>query len=363
MSASQRAKALRRVTLLAATTALVLAGGSARAASAPVSGTPGVVTVGSGQALPSVSPDGATAYVVTTDSDGNLVVRAVDTRSGQVTGTAPLGAAQGSPQSALSPDGSRLYVVNGLQLSVVATGGPTVLATVPLPDQPRPTGWSQGLVSGLVAGPDGSEVYLVQQGPSAWRQGGQARVLAFGTAQRQFGPTVGLPALNTGAPALHPNGRDLYIGGGAGLYHVSAAGGTLTFVRTVPGTATNGDNGLAFTRDGGRLFATGPNSGGTLDLIDPATDTLLRSIRTVPVRSDVPPRLSADSSRFYLLQQDSSGTTAVISVDTATATVDTADSLTPQESALDGLAVGPDGHTLYVGGTNDTDAQLEVLGL
>ncbi|MFE6056398.1 hypothetical protein ACFQ6N_37115 [Kitasatospora sp. NPDC056446] len=364
MPTDQRTKTLLRATALAAT-ALLLTGTAARAA-APVSGTPAVITVGSGQALPSVSPDGATAYVVATQSDGTLAAEAVDTRSGQVTGTAPLGAVQGYLYSALSGDGSRLYVVDGLRLSVLDTAGPTVLATVALPDQPRPAGWSQGIPTAVVVSPDGAYVYVVQQGPSAWRQAGQARVLAFATAQRQFTSSLSLPAQSSATAAIRPDGRNLYVAGGSGVYHLSTAGGTLGLVGTVAGTNTGGDSAIAFGRDGRQLLAVSPEGGGTADLIDTGTDTVSRHLAFPQVNPGYPPRLSADGSRFYLIQNGGpdSGYAAVVSVDAVTGAPYPAETVVAQEGeGLTGLAVGPDGHTLYLGGTSGTDAELEIAGI
>ncbi|MEE1786398.1 hypothetical protein PUR71_26355 [Streptomyces sp. SP17BM10] len=369
MTAKTSPSTYTRATAVAAAAAAVLAltGTTAQAAAlsaaAPVSGTEGIVTVGHNQAQPLVSPDGTTAYVVVTGPGNAVQVKAVDTRSDAVTRQATLATAQLGQVAGLSPDGTRLYVANGQQLTVLDTAALAVVATTALPDQPRPAGWTPGALTGLTVSPDGSTAYVVQNGPVTYRQYGQGRVIAFSTAQKAFTGSVQVPTSFTGTAAFRPGGHDLYVGGDAGVFHVGTAGATPTLVGTVGGTAGALDYYPVFTPDGTRLFALASGSkGGQADVIDPAGDTVTRHLTLVGGFADLrAPQVSPDGTRLYVAKNDYTAGPSVLSVDTASGSAVAAETVSPDEDQLDGLAVGPDGHTLYVTGSIGSNGTLQII--
>ncbi|MBD0694678.1 YncE family protein [Streptomyces sp. CBMA123] len=350
--------------LTAAAAALLALTGTAAAADTPLSGNEATVTVGARNAAPVVSPDGAKAYVAVTEADNTSTVKAVDTQSGAVTARLALGTLQWSAHPALSADGSRLYVLDGQRLSVVDTATLTLLATVTLPDQPRPAGWAAGSTSGLAFSPDGSTLYVSQSGPTAYRQNGQSRILAFATAQQAFTTTVQIPAPYVGAPAARPGTGDVYVGTSQGVVHVSAAATTPTVAATVQGTATNLDYDLAFTPDGKRLFGLAELGTGASTLIDPATDAVTTTFHPAGSGDALEnPQVSADGTRLYLTDSNyGTSTASVLALDTATGAPVPAESAGDlDEDSLTGLALGPDGHTFYVGGTVGRNANLQII--
>lgn len=349
-----------------AAAALLAVSGTASAAGAPLAGAEATIAVGARNATPLVSPDGATAYVVVTEADNTSAVKAVNTQTGAVTGRLALGALQWGAHPVLSADGTRLYVLDGQRLSVVDTAGLTLRATLTLPDQPRPAGWAAGSTSGLALSPDGATLYVSQSGPTAYRQNGQSRILAFATAQQAFTTSVQIPAPYVGAPAARPGTGDVYVGSSQGVVHVSAAATAPVVAGTVQGSAANLDYNLAFAPDGKRLFGLSDLGSGNSAVIDPATDTVTRTFHPA-TGSDAlgSPQVSADGTRLFVTDSNSGTSTAsVLALDTATGAPVPADGVGADaldEDSLTGLALGPDGHTFYVGGTVGLTANLQIV--
>ncbi|MEV7598923.1 YncE family protein [Kitasatospora sp. NPDC089797] len=356
-----------RRTAVAAAVLLALTGtaatATAAAADAPLSGSEATIAVGARNAVPVVSPDGATAYVAVTEADNTSTVKAVDTQSGAVTARLALGTLQWGAHIVLSADGSRLYVLDGQRLSVVDTATLTLRATVALPDQPRPAGWTQGSTSGLAFSPDGSTLYVSQSGPTAYRQNGQSRILAFATAQQAFTASVQIPAPYVGAPAARPGTGDLYVGTSQGVVHLTTAGAAPAVAATVQGTATALDYNLAFTPDGKRLFGLAEIGSGTSTFIDPATDTVTGTFHAgAGAEALESPQVSADGTRIYLTDSTYTSSASVLALDTATGAPVPADGAGDlDEDNLTGLALGPDGHTFYVTGTVGQTANLQIV--
>ncbi|MFE6055577.1 YncE family protein [Kitasatospora sp. NPDC056446] len=364
MSRKTTRRSAAAVTTAAAAATLLALTATAATAAAPLSGTEATIAVGARNAAPVVSPDGAKAYVAVTEADNTSTVKAVDTQTGAVTGRLALGALQWGAHPALSADGSRLYVLDGLRLSVVDTATLTLVATLALPDQPRPAGWSAGSAAGLAFSPDGSTLYVSQNGATAYRQNGQSRILAFATAQQAFTASVQLPAPFVGAPAARPGTGDVYVGTSQGVVRVSAAATAPAVAGTVQGTATNLDYNLAFTPDGKRLFGLAELGTGASTIIDPATGTVTATFHPAGSGDSLEnPQVSADGTRLYLADTNyGTGTATVLALDTATGAPVPADGAGDlDEDAITGLALGPDGHTFYVGGTVGQVANLQIV--
>ncbi|MFD7451140.1 hypothetical protein [Kitasatospora sp. NPDC059827] len=366
MSRTTHRRTAATLTAAATTALLALTGTAATAATAaaPLSGTEATIAVGARGVVPVVSPDGAKAYVVVTESDNTSTVKTVDTQTGAVTARLALGTLQWSAHPALSADGSRLYVLDGQRLSVVDTATLTLLATLALPDQPRPAGWVAGSTSGLALSPDGATLYVSQNGATAYRQNGQSRILAFATAQRAFTASVQVQAPYVGAPAARPGTGDVYVGTSQGVVHVTTAATAPTVAGAVQGTATNLDYNLAFTPDGKRLFGLAELGSGASTVIDPATDTVTTTFHPATGGDTLEnPQVSADGTRLYLADSNyGTSSTSVLALDTATGAPVPADSAGDlDEDDLTGLALGPDGHTFYVGGTAGQGANLQIV--
>ncbi|MEV7028067.1 YncE family protein, partial [Kitasatospora sp. NPDC093558] len=334
-------------------------------ASGPVSGAEAVIAVGNEVAAPVVSPDGTTAYVVTATQQGNLVLKTVDTRSGATAGGLALGRNRWMVFAALSPDGSRLYVLNYLTLSVIDVRSMSVLGTATVPDQPRPSDESVGWPAGIALSPDGGTLYVSQAGSATVGHLGKGRVLSFATAQRAFTSSVEFPASIPGNVVVRPGGRDLYVGSEAGVVHLDLTGAAPAVTRVVPGTAAGHDSELAFSPDGARLFALNGARGGAGDEIDPATDTVTAhfTLTTNSVNFQFP-QVSPDGTRLYAVDNTIEGSgPSVYVLDTTTDTVVPGEAQALNEETVNGFAVGPDGRTLYAGGTVASTANLQIVAL
>ncbi|MFD8086786.1 hypothetical protein ACFV4F_34400 [Kitasatospora sp. NPDC059722] len=353
--------------------ALLLAGAGAAGADdapdGPVRGVPQTVALGSEPASVAVGPDGRTAYVSVKDGMNGVKLKAVDTRSGAVTATVTLTTGYGADAGpvAVSPDGSRVYVLFGAMsllplstLGAVDTATGTVVSTTLAPDQPRPDGTSPGGLSALTVSPDGSRVYVTQDGPSPWHQPVQpgARVLEFSPQQQAFTAAVTVPGRSLWSVVTRPDGADTYVSTDEGLDHLDTGAEPPAVAGTVaaPGTRTA----LALAPDGTRVY--GVSSTGTGYTVDPAADTVTATtdLGITPAQTLHDPSVSPDGTRLYIACLDSSSSTGkarILSLDTSTNTPVPAEAVTGL-NWVTALAVGPDAHTLYI-----ADGDLRIVGI
>ncbi|MFE6056800.1 hypothetical protein ACFQ6N_39195 [Kitasatospora sp. NPDC056446] len=284
----------------------------------------------------------------------------VDTRSGAVTADVVLSGGYNAAASgvAVSPDGSRVYVLYGVGhgspvslLGVVDTATDTLVASVAPPAQSTPAGYLAGNLGALTVSADGSRVYVTQFGPTTPQRPTEegTRVLQFDTGLQAFTGAVTVPGHFTGSVVARPGGGDVYVVSDEGLTHLDTSGGS-PVVEGTNGAAAGSFAGLALSPDDTRLF--GVNGGGRGFTVDLATDAVTASYDITAHRWLRTLSVNAAGTRLYTLSQDSS----LLAVDTAT------DAIVPGEgvpglSASD-LALGPDGHTFYA----VSGAELRIIG-
>lgn len=335
--------------------------------SAVTAGTARTVTVGWSAPVAAVTPDGAKAYVGVIDNDSGrtTVLKVVDTATGAITTRLTLSTTPWTyvGSLAVSPDGTRLYAAVGTsRLVTVDTADDTVVADVPIPDQPRPDGYVPGTVGSLVVAPDGAGVYLAQRGPQQRYGARPGRVLAYSTAARAFTASLDLADFGVGSIVLRPNGQDAYVTTAAGLVHLAATPTSLTTVRTF--TEGHGAGGSAvLSPDGSTLYGIGGSDSDYI--VDTATDTVTSGFHFAPGHGSLrAPVISPDGRRLYVVSQSSGimgpGTpfppgpyysSVILSYDTEAGALVPAEAAYPPSVGLTAtLSLGPDGHTLYLAG-------------
>ncbi|MER7850430.1 YncE family protein [Kitasatospora sp. NPDC096077] len=358
-------------TLLTAGALLLGAAGPAAAGGhhgGPVRGVPRTVALDASPAAVAVSPDGRRAYVAVKDSIHGLKLKTVDTRTGAITAVVTLTTGFGGDAGpmAVSPDGSRVYVLLGPNrhfpasvLGVVDTATDTLVSSTEVPDQPRPSGTYPGGLSALAVSPDGSQVYVTQDGPASWHRPPRpgARVLSFSAKRQAFTDALSIPGRYPASIVVRPDGDDAYVATETGLVHLALDDEPPAVVGTVAATAGTIVN-LALDPDDTHVHGVGDDGKGyTVDL---DTDTVDATFDIAPGQRLQNPAVSRDGSRLYAVGQDTTspdGKASVLSLDLAT------HHLVPTEGVpglqyVTGLAVGPDGHTFYVT-VNDT---LRIIG-
>ena len=266
-------------------------------------------------------------------SSGNGMVSAINTASGLVTATIPVGS---FPYGvAVSPDDSRVYVANlgSNTVSVIDTASNTVTDTIPVGGPP----------AGVAVSPDGSRVYVVNQCGSSTCNG---TVLVIDTATGQVtGSPIPVGNIPVGV-AVSPDGSRVYV------THLS---NTVSVIDTANDTVTatipvgNFPKGVAVSPDGSRVYVAN-NSSGTVSVIDTASNTVTDTISVG--NSPVGVAVSPDGSRVYVANAGSD-TVSVIDTANNTVTATIGVGLDPQ-----GVAVSPDGSRVYVANFNSNTVSV-----
>jgi YVTN family beta-propeller protein len=187
-----------------------------------------------------VSPDGRLLYAAGSLLSPPLLV--IDLAAGKVVDGILVGVFEGERESlvtdlAVSPDGSRLYVLaeNPHSFSVVDTASDKVIAALPL------FGVSEALT------PDGKKLYIAN-GAAGANKGGVVSV--FDTSTNQVTGTVSVPS-GPGKLAASPDGSRIYVGGSDGVTVIDTTSDRIDN-RNYP--LPGGGSSLAVSPDGSRLY-------------------------------------------------------------------------------------------------------------
>jgi YVTN family beta-propeller protein len=209
-----------------------------------------------------VTPDGSKVYVVNSDSK---TVSVIDTATNTVVGS-PIPVQPDPRGIAVAPDGSKLYVGDeiaffGGTVSVIDTVTNTVSATIPIGDPP---------LGGVAVTPDGSKVYVPQV----------TTVAVIDTVTNTVIATIPVGLIPIGV-AVSPDGSKVYV--------TSIEANTVSVIDTVTNTvsatipipplnpvigATPAS--VVVTPDGSKVYVVNANAN-NVSVIDAATNTVIGS--------------------------------------------------------------------------------------
>ena len=262
--------------------------------------------------------------------------------SSVTTGTAK----QSSPQNvAISPDGNRAYVTDGItSVWVVDTQSRAVVATIPAGSGPE----------GVVISPDGKNVYVTTvtcgTPPCA------SSVEVIDTATNAVTSTIPIGVTTSvllSGIAISSDGTRVYVAENTGNHVWAIDTSTKSIAATIL-TSNTGSADLSISPDGGHVYTIGWTLGPYVDtyfvdVIDTQTNaqtaTVSLGYQDVPVRIAISP----DGGHAYVSAEEGH----VWVVDTTQNALMSTITVSPG-NGLHGLAVTPDGSRVYVtcGNTN-----------
>jgi YVTN family beta-propeller protein len=230
-----------------------------------------------------VSPDGSRVYL----SD-ELNVTVVNTATSKVIATIHVGSDGsliGQAGVAVTPDGGKVYVASADVaehgfVSVIDTATNKVTAKISLVTSPLETGQT---AFGVAVSPNGSKVYVTRQGITVQDPGS---VFVIDATTNTVVGIVPVGPQPTGV-AVSPDGNKVYVTssvtGGDGVSVIDAATNTVT--TTIPDDKV--PIGVAITPDGKKVYVanfTGSlGENGTVSVIDAATNTVTATVMVGPL--------------------------------------------------------------------------------
>jgi YVTN family beta-propeller protein len=213
----------------------------------------------------------ATVTVIDTSSPNNLIMKFIEVGANCVCA---------APDSmAMVPNGSRLYVTNqrGNSVSVIDTTSNTVIGTIPVGSGPV----------GAAASPDGARVYIVNGS-------GATSVSVIDTATNGVIASIPLGVAQPMGIAVTPDGGRLYVSaaGASSLLVIDTA--SLSITKTIP--VGNSPLSVDLSPDGSLVYVAALLSN-AVSVISTASDTV---VATIPVANPASARPSPDGSRVYV---------------------------------------------------------------
>jgi YVTN family beta-propeller protein len=217
-----------------------------------------------------VSPDGTRIYVVNSDDNGTVSV--IDAATNTVIATIPVGIMPDGV--AVSPDGTRIYVtnlnssynplsmspspyINGT-VSVIDTATNNIIATVPV------WGWPKGIAVSL----DGSRIYVTNYNAGS--------VSVIDAATNTVIDNIPLGYAVTNGIAVSPDGTRIYVANGGNVSVINTQTNTL-IVNVTLGTYLGYADVVALTPDGTKLYVPNGYDNNVL-VIDTTTNTVTANI-------------------------------------------------------------------------------------
>jgi|GEM_PF-5554231 len=262
------------------------------------------------------------AYI---SNQSNNNVSVINTTTNTLVATVPVG--DNPTGVAVHPGSARVYVANenSATVSVINTATNTVVAVVPVGSFPR----------GVAVLPDGSRVYVANIVGN--------NVSVINTATNTVVAVVPVGSSPAGI-AVHPDGSRVYV--------TNTSSNSVSVINTATNTVLatvlvgSEPHGVAVHTDGSRVYVTN-RAGGSISVLNTATNTVLATVGVGTTPNGV--AVHPDGSGVYVANTGS-GNVSVINTATnaVTATVGVG-------SAPFGVAVHPDGSRVYVAnnGTNN----------
>ncbi len=300
-----------------------------------------------------LSPSGKSLYV----TDGSSVA-IMDTSTDAVTnsiaiGQPAVGASSGVAAIAITPDGNSVYVAGTINylgvLAVINTATDTLSGTVPI------VGEDPGA---LVVSPDGEKVYVANRGFNLGGTFGDG-ITVIGTATETAVATIpastGLLGPGPNGLAVSPDGKTLYVANDPPLFGDNTVSVINTATDVVTGTITVGSDpaGITVSPDGKTAYVAN-SADATVSVIDTATNTVINTINVVGSPDSM--AVSPDDKTLYV------GGSGISVIDT---TSDTVTATIPDATASSPIVLSPDGQALYSGNgaviSTKTDAVARQL--
>ncbi|MFD8599230.1 PxKF domain-containing protein [Kitasatospora sp. NPDC059646] len=246
---------------------------------------------------------------------------------GALTAVVPVSSAHAADEA---PAHRLVWIANSRANSVTAYDPATAsaVATVPVGAYPQ----------AVAVSPDGGEAYVVNNGSDT--------VSVIDTATGAVASTIPVGRL-PGPVAFSPDGTHAYVG-----HYVSARAGGVdvidTATRTVTATVTVGSQpfGIAVAPDGAHAYVANL-IGGSVSVIDTATNSLSETIVDSRARMPAAVAVSPDGGRVYAANYASNNVSVI---ETATNTVS---GVVPVGAGPGGVSVTPDGAHVYVANQNE----------
>ncbi|MGA9859294.1 MAG: beta-propeller fold lactonase family protein [Solirubrobacteraceae bacterium] len=263
---------------------------------------------------------------------------------------------------AIAPDGKSVYVLASptgsgdvLQYSVAAGGllSPKTPASVAAGTSP----------DGLAISPDGKSVYVANQLSIS-----QYDVGAGGALSAKMPATINVPGASLQQVAISPDGRSVYVvdyAGGDVLQYDVGAGGALS--PKTPATVASGTNpeGIAVSPDGTSVYVVNRGEKDVALLHVGAGGKLSKVGTTVAGSEPTFVAVSPDGKNVYVVDRNGGiAAGAVLQYDVGSGGVllpKTPASVTAGLNA-DGIAMGPDGKSVYVSNNQSSDVSQYDVG-